>query len=359
MTQRDIKVQVQLKRRSFELTVDCALPGSGVTAIYGESGSGKTTLLRCIAGLEKSNVAQIKFGEETWQNDQYVVPVFKRPIGYVFQEASLFDHLTAQQNIEFAIKRANKTETFFDKDKVIDVLGIAQVLNQFPSELSGGERQRVAIARALLIQPKLLLMDEPLSSLDSTRKKEILPYLEKLKQEFNLPILYVTHSPEEVARLADYLLILENGKVCAHGELSVILSRMDNPLQIVEEAGVVLEGEVLDKDRQWHLAKVRTQCGDFWLRDSGHEAGRAVRIRVLARDVSLSLQKSDQSSIVNIFSATVIDLAVDEHPGLTLVQLELGEGLLLARVSTRSAYELQLTKGMQLWAQIKSVAIVQ
>ena len=210
------------------LDIDTRIPAKGVTAIYGHSGSGKTSLLRCIAGLEKAPNGSLAIHKDdwqaTWQDSNIFLPVHKRPIGYVFQEASLFAHLNAEKNLRYAIKRADKKVTQEFYQRVIAVMGINDILERYPNQLSGGERQRIAIARALLIQPRLLLMDEPLAALDHQRKQEILPYLEKLQQSFDIPILYVSHSMDEVARLADHIVVLDQGKVIAEGKLTDVFS---------------------------------------------------------------------------------------------------------------------------------------
>ncbi len=352
-----ININVQLTRGSFQLDAELQLPGHGVSVIYGHSGSGKTTLLRCIAGLEKVAGARIQFKNTLWQNDNTFLPTYRRPLAYVFQEASLFDHLTAKKNLEFAIKRAEKNSTD-DFDKTVSLLGIEKILNQYPSELSGGERQRVAIARALLVKPSLLLMDEPLASLDYQRKQEILPYLEKLRSELKLPIIYVSHSIDEVARLADHLVVLNQGKVVSSGDIQACLARVDLPINLAEEAGSVISASVVEKDSEWQMAKVHFSGGELWLRDNGATIGQEIRVRILARDISLALSEHKDSSILNILPAEIINTAIDQHRALTLVQLKLGNDLLLARISTRSATHMQLKSGMPVWVQIKSVAIV-
>ncbi len=354
-----ISAQISMKRNDFALSVNLEIPGHGVTVFYGHSGAGKTSLLRCIAGLEKAEHASIIVNGETWQNNSVFVPVHKRPLGYIFQEASLFEHLNAKQNLDFALKRADKNTVAFDYEHAIELLGIGKLLHRYPAQLSGGERQRVAIARALLVNPKILLMDEPLASLDVARKQEILPYLEKIKGDLKIPILYVSHSPDEVARLADHLVALEQGKVLASGAITELLSRLDFPIRLGDEAGVVLDASIAERDTQWHLSKIAFNGAGLWFRDNGIAVGERVRIRVLARDVSLALEKPQHSSIVNALRAEVIAFQADDHPGLTLVRLKISDSIILARVTSRSAEKLALHPGKQIWAQIKSVAVVQ
>ncbi|TVZ38779.1 molybdate transport system ATP-binding protein [Alteromonadaceae bacterium 2753L.S.0a.02] len=355
----EISVKVFLKRNEFTLNVDIVLPGNGVTVFYGHSGSGKTTLLRTIAGLERVANATIVFNNQQWQSQTQFTPVHHRPLGYVFQEPSLFEHLSARANLAFAQKRARKNSHNIDFQQVVELLGISQLLERYPAQLSGGERQRVAIARALLVNPQLLLMDEPLASLDQARKLEILPYLEKLKRELQLPIIYVTHAPDEVAHLADHLIVLDKGQVVASGTLAQTLSRLDFPVRLGEDAGVVVEARITERDQHWQLAKISFPGGHLWFRDNGISVGETVRVRILARDVSLSLTEHDDTSIINILPAEVLELNTDDHASLTLVRLKLDTTIIVARVSSRSATKLQIAPGKKFWAQIKSVAIVQ
>ena len=345
------------------LDIDTVIPSSGVTAIFGHSGSGKTSLLRCIAGLEKAEQGQLIVNETCWQDSQTFLPTHKRPIGYVFQEASLFPHLNAQKNLNYAIKRADQPVSPELYQRIIDVMGIESILKRYPSQLSGGERQRIAIARALLIQPRLLLMDEPLAALDHQRKQEILPYLERLHKSFNIPILYVSHSMDEVARLADHILVLDKGKIIAEGELTEVFSRIDLPQRLAEESGVILNGKVVEKDKQWQLMRVAFAEGHIWLPDSGESLQQNVRIRILAKDVSLALQNHDDISIVNRLLVTVEDIKSDQDKAMSLVRLSIGNKslvseYLVSKLTQKSVHHLQLKAGLSIWAQIKSVALV-
>jgi molybdate transport system ATP-binding protein len=353
-----ISARFKLNYADFKLDVDLNLPAQGVTVFFGPSGSGKTTLLRCIAGLARAQVAKLQFKGDTWQSKKRFVPPHRRPIGYVFQEASLFNHLSARGNLNYAQKRAVKTGRPIQFDQAVTLLGIESLLDRYAHQLSGGERQRIAIARALLIQPRLLLMDEPLAALDLPRKLEILPYLERIKSELDLPIIYVSHATDEVSRLADYLVAMESGHAIATGPLSETLSRIDLPLRLGEEAGVVLSGVITQRDQQWHLARVSFDGGDLWLRDAGHAMHSAVRVRVLARDISLSITQHCNTSIVNMLPATITQITTDQHPGLALIRLKVGDSYLVSRVSCRSVYALNLKPGQSIWAQIKSVAVI-
>ena len=368
-----IHARFQLHQNDFTLDVDLTLPAKGVSVLFGHSGSGKTSLLRCIAGLEKADTGELTVNGTCWQSQKKFLPPHQRPIGYVFQEASLFNHLTARGNLNYAVKRAPKTDKPIDFDHAVALLGIENILERRAEQLSGGERQRVAIARALLIQPRLLLMDEPLAALDLPRKQEILPYLEQLKNTLDLPIIYVSHAADEVARLADYLVAMENGRAVATGNLNDTLSRLDFPIHLGEDVSVVLNGTVITRDEQWQLAQIAFPGGTLWLRDAGHPLHRHVRVRILARDISLAKKEHHETSIANILQATVVEIADDEHAGLVLVRLkvectekhdennanqEINQSHLISRVTRRSLHTLGLSVGQSIWTQIKSVAII-
>lgn len=355
-----IRARFHLERSGFALDVDLDLPGKGVTALFGHSGSGKTTVLRAIAGLERVADGYLAVNGRVWQDDArgIFMPTYQRPIGYVFQEASLFAHLNIRQNLEFGQQRVPQQQRCVSLDHAIALLGIGHLLKRMPDALSGGERQRVGIARALAVSPQLLLMDEPLAALDLKLKGEILPYLERLHDELDIPLLYVSHAPDEVARLADHLVLLDHGQVLASGALSETLARLDLPLSQDDDAGVVLAGSVSGFDRQWHLCQVGFVGGNLWVRDNGATLNQSLRVRILARDVSLTLTPHTDGSILNILPAVVTELGDDQHPALTLVRLDAGGAPLLARLTRRSAAALDLHPGRAVWAQIKSVALL-
>ena len=341
----------------FTLDVNLALPGRGITALFGHSGSGKTTLLRCIAGLEKAPLGTLSVNGEVWQDKDIWLPTHKRSLGYVFQEASLFPHLTVLGNLRYGLKRIKNPQQA-GLDQAIELLGIAHLLERKPDRLSGGERSRVGIARALAVSPHLLLLDEPLVALDLKRKQEILPYLEKLHDELDIPVLYVSHAPDEVARLADHLVVLEQGQCLANGPLGETLARLDLPIQLGEDVGVVMDAHAVSRDPRWHLACVEFPGGRLWVRDHGVPDGHRVRLRILARDVSIAREKIEGSSILNTLPAKIIAIADDTHPGLALIRLELGTSPLIARLTRRSVAALELKPGMAVWTQIKAVALV-
>jgi molybdate transport system ATP-binding protein len=356
-----IDARFRLDWAGFGLDVDLTLPGRGVTALFGHSGSGKTTLLRCLAGLERPPQGRLIFMGETWQDGPIWLPTHRRPIGYVFQEASLFPHLTVLGNLRYGQRRAHpqmQAGRQVGLEQAIELLGIGHLLERRPERLSGGERQRVGIARALAVSPRVLLMDEPLAALDLKRKQEILPYLERLHDELAIPIVYVSHAPDEVARLADHLVAMEDGRVLASGPLVETLARLDLPIRLGEDAGAVLAGEVVERDTRWGLKRVQCRGIGLWVRDTGIPVGRAVRLRVLARDASISLAPVEGTSIMNTLPGQVLGLGADTHPALTLVQVRVGEETLLVRVTARSADRLGLVPGLPVWIQIKAVAVL-
>lgn len=353
-----IEARFKLDWPGFALDVDLKLPGRGVTALFGHSGSGKTTLLRCIAGLERPAHGRFVFKGSIWQDGNTWLPTHQRPIGYVFQEASLFPHLSVLDNLRYGQKRSGGANRV-SLDTAIELLGIGHLLERKPDSLSGGERQRVGIARALAVGPEILLMDEPLAALDLKRKQEILPYLERLHDELDIPVIYVSHSPDEVARLADHIVAMDGGRVVAHGPLGETLARLDLPIRLGEDAGVVLDATIGEIDAQWHLARVDFPGGSLWTRDHELPVGRKVRVRVLARDVSLTLDDPGRSSIQNVHPAVVEAVADDDHPANRLVRVTLGESRLLSRLTRRAVEQLGIVPGLPVRVQVKSVALME
>lgn len=353
-----IQARFRLEWSEFKLDVDLNLPGRGVTALFGHSGSGKTTLLRCMAGLERAAAGRLVVNGEIWQDERHWLPTHKRPLGYVFQEASLFAHLTVMGNLRYGRRRISN-EQRVSLEQAIELLGIGHLLERKPDRLSGGERSRVAIARALAVSPRILLMDEPLAALDLKRKQEILPYLERLHDALDIPVLYVSHAPDEVARLADHLVAMENGRVLVCGPLADTLTRLDLPIRLGEDAGAILDATVAEIDNKWHLARMEFAGGSLWARDQGLSIGRRVRVRVLARDVSLASEPPGRSSIQNVLQGQVDAIADDDHPGLALVRVQVGDVMLLSRLTKRAAASLDVVPGQAVWLQLKSVALME
>ncbi|MEJ2693352.1 MAG: molybdenum ABC transporter ATP-binding protein [Candidatus Thiodiazotropha sp.] len=353
-----IEVRLHSRLGDFELDAAFGGPERGVTALFGRSGSGKTSVLRAIAGLLHMPRGLVRIHDEVWQDEQRYLPTHRRRLGYVFQEASLFPHLSVRRNLEYGLRRVPKHERRIAFDDVVDLLGIANLFKRATHRLSGGERQRVAIARALLTSPRLLLMDEPLSALDHGAKQTILPYLERLHDEFGIPSLYVSHDPNEVARLADWMVVLEGGKVIAEGEAASLLTRLDLPLSGYDDAAALLEGFVSSHDTSFHLTWISLQGNRVAISQVDLPVGRHARVRIQARDVSLSLRAHADTSIINILPARVIDTH-DISQTQVLVRLELDDRqTLLSRITRRSAMGMGIHEGMQLYAQVKSVALL-
>lgn len=356
-----IEAKFQARLGAFSLDIDLQLPGRGVIALFGHSGSGKTTLLRSIAGLERFS-GRLMVNGQVWQDQSTFLPVHRRPLGYVFQEASLFPHLSVKKNLTFGLKRIPPSERQIELNQVVDWLGIEHLLARKSQRLSGGERQRVAIARALLTSPRLLLMDEPLSALDERSKQDILPYLERLHDELAIPVLYVSHSLKEVARLADHMVWMEGGRVKQSGLLQQVLTNMDLAVSHEDEAAAVMETVVAGHDKTYHLTALDSRFGRLWVKPLKRAEGEKVRVSIPARDVSLSLDKEERSSILNIWEAVVIEI-VEAEPGQVMLKLccpeNAGNQPLLARITTKSRDNLQLREGSRVYARIKSVGLLE
>lgn len=352
-----IEARIDLHRGNFHLNVDLDLPAFGITAVFGPSGCGKTSLLRAIAGLEPSTKGRLRVAKEYWQDSKLFLPTHKRPLGYVFQEASLFEHLDVRANVAYGFKRIPAAERRLTLDHIIELLKIGPLLQRSPLHLSGGERQRVAIARALAVSPRLMLMDEPLAALDLQSKREILPYLEALRADLDIPILYVSHSPDEVARLADYLVLLEAGRARAAGPIGDMLTRLDLPLAQGEDAEALVEAVVVAHDDNFALTLLDFPGGHISVSRKDLPVGRKVRVRITARDVSLTLQQQTGTSILNIFPARIDSLAPQGESQM-MVRLLAGEVPLLSRVTRKSVDALDLQPGKMVYAQAKSVALL-
>ena len=346
----------------FALDAGFTAPAKGVTALFGPSGCGKTTVLRCIAGLLRvDGVCEID--GEVWQDQNGAfLPTHKRPLGYVFQEASLFQHLSVRRNLLFGAPRhdSKATKGGIVFDEVTDLLGITRLLDRSPRNLSGGERQRVAIGRALLSQPKLLLMDEPLSALDRATKNEILPFLERLRDHLNLPVVYITHDIAEVERLADQMVLMEKGHVIGAGPLDALQSDPSLPLAAARDAAVSVEGVVQASDEAYGLVTLKVRGGVLTAPAPAAPVGERRRIRVIASDVSLTREPPAPSSILNILPARIVSMKpLDTNEVVVVVALGSdGSGArLLSRVMRKSWGELGLAEGMNVYAQVKAVAL--
>lgn len=352
-----IKARFRGQLGQFHLNLEFECPLQGVTALFGPSGCGKTTLLRAIAGLQRLH-GTLQVGDAIWQDDasDRFLPTHQRPIGYVFQESNLFPHLNVRRNLEYGLQRISPAERQVAIEEAVHLLGISDLLRRLPDRLSGGQRQRVAIARALLTSPRLLLMDEPLAALDRQRKNEILPYLERLHEELAMPVLYVSHSADEIARLADHLVLIHDGRVRAAGPLTELHTRLDIARDAGNEADAIVQARVAEHDEEYQLSYLEAPGARFSVTRVPHPIGDAVRLRVLARDVSITLQQPTGTSILNVFSARVQELTTDGKAQM-LVRLDLGGTLLLARITRKSAALLDLEPGKPIYAQVKAVAL--
>ena len=352
-----IEARFRIDQGDFVLNIDLSLPAQGVSSLFGPSGCGKTTLLRAIAGLEHHRDGFLKVGDMTWQESGLFVPPHRRPLGYVFQESSLFPHLSVRRNLEYGVRRVAESERRVSLERAIELLEIEPLLERKPDTLSGGERQRVAIARALAVSPKLLLMDEPLASLDESRKQEILPYIESLHRELDIPVIHVSHAPDEVARIADHLVLLEAGHVVASGDVHEIFTRLDLPPALDSDAAAIIEAVVAGHDEAYHLTYLEFAGGRVSVPREDLRVDSEVRLKLAARDVSLTLEHQSGTSILNILPAA-IDEITDEGSAQVTVRLLAGDVPILARITRKSAVELALKPGKSVYAQIKSVALL-
>jgi molybdate transport system ATP-binding protein len=352
-----IRARCLLRRRDFELDIDIEFPMQGITGVFGPSGAGKTTLLRWIAGLESAGKSKLVVAGNAWEDSEAgeSLPVHARELGYVFQEPRLFDHLSVRANIEYGGRRRGRQGSA-GFEQVIELLGLDALLERNPAELSGGEAQRVAIARALLCAPEFVLMDEPLASLDQARREEILPFLDRLHSESAIPIIYVSHNVDEISRLCDHLVVIENGRVAASGELQDVLVRTDVAATGGDHAGSVIEGTVVGHDEADGLTQLAYSGGSLWVPAESAIPGTRLRLRIRAADVSLCRSRPEGTTILNVVPA-VIEAMGPVQKSSALLRLSLGDDRIIARVTRRSIRELNLRAGDQLYAQIKSVAV--
>lgn len=353
--QQTIDISLAGMLGSFQLDVSFQVPMRGVTALFGPSGCGKTSILRCIAGLQKLP-GEIRVGGEVWQDARRFTPPHQRAIGYIFQEASLFQHLSVRQNLTYGQRRAKGSDQQIRFDDVVDLLGLAQLVDRHPTHLSGGERQRVSIGRALLSQPRLLLMDEPLSALDSLAREEILPYFESLHANLSIPIILVSHDMAEVQRLADHLVALKQGRVMSTGPLNQALTDPRLPFGYAQGSAAVLPATVLRAEEDGLL--VLDVLGTEMLVVGDQPPGRKVRVRIAASDVSIARQRPSDTSILNLLPARIvgIDLIGSAEANVRLT-LDGSAGFdFIARLSRRSLTRLDLREGESVIAQLKAVS---
>ncbi|WP_018411758.1 molybdenum ABC transporter ATP-binding protein [Methyloversatilis thermotolerans] len=353
-----IELHFRKKLGALDFAVDVSLPSRGVTALFGRSGAGKSSLINAVAGILAPDHGRIAVDQRVFFDSQARVnlPIEKRGIGYVFQDARLFPHLDVAANLRYGLRRA-RGPVRTDWDSVIGVLGLSHLLTRRPHLLSGGEKQRVALGRALLSQPSLLLMDEPLASLDAPRKAEVLPYIERLAGEFGLPVLYVSHSIEEVTRLADHLVIVAEGRTVASGELADVMARPEHSTLIGRhEAGSVLECTVAQHNDDYALTTLHFADGQLRVPRVDLDPGSAVRVRIQTRDVTLALSRPMDVSIMNKLPGRVVGITPEDGPYAEVV-VDLGSSTLRSLVTRESCDRLGLQPGTPVWALVKSVAL--
>jgi len=352
-----VSLEVQLHRSlgAFTLDVTFQAPPGRVTALFGPSGAGKTSVLRGVAGLDRGALGRVRLGDAVWQDERVFLPPHRRRLGYVFQEASLFEHLDVAGNLDYGLRRrAGRRER---RDELVALLDLSPLMGRRVHGLSGGERRRVALARALAPDPDLLLMDEPLAGLDKARRDEVLPAVERLARNLSIPVVLVSHDLDEVARLADRLVLMQAGHVRAAGALQRVLTDPDLALAQAPDSAAVLHGRVESPDERWGLARVRVGEHRLLLPDEGLVPGRAVRLRIASRDVSVARERPGASSVLNVLPVTVAGRR--DRPPLSLLTLDLGAGeSLLSRITRRSAETLALAEGDEVFALIKSVAVL-
>jgi molybdate transport system ATP-binding protein len=352
-------LSVAVQHRLGDFLLDAAFEsGGGLTALFGRSGSGKTSLVNAIAGLIRPSRGRIVVDGEVLTDTAsgVFVPARRRHVGYVFQEGRLFPHLTVRQNLLYGHWFAAKEKRASEVGHVIELLGIGELLGRRPANLSGGEKQRVAIGRALLAAPRLLVMDEPLASLDEERKTEILPYIERLRDEFAIPIVYVSHAIAEVTRLATTIVVMSEGRVAAIGSTAEIMGRIDLfPLTGRAEAGAILNTRVAEHDVRFGLTTLRTAAGDLRVPYIDMRLGARLRVRIRARDVMIALEPPRGLSALNILPGTVVEIGEAEGASVEM-RLDCGGEALIARLTRRSVEALGLAPGRQVYAVIKSIA---
>lgn len=351
-----------LARPGFRLQAELDLPAQGVTAVFGRSGSGKTTLLRCLAGLERSPAGFMSMGVTVWQDEGrgVFVPVHHRSIGMVFQEPHLFSHLSVHANLHYGLKRTPQQERYISTEQVIDILGIDHLLDRRPHQLSLGEQQRIAIGRALLASPRLLLMDEPLASLDRPRKQEILPFIQRLCVELKIPVVYVSHSIQEILQLADTLVLMNEGASIAAGPIQEIFSRLDLPHYLGDMAGSIVDTRVTGHEPEYGLTRLEFHGSQLYVPLQPLNIGQPLRVHILARNVSLAAAPlSEPISVLNVIEARVTEIG-SALEGRHSVDIRLDAGCpLLASITRKSLAMLGLVPGQRVYVYIKAVSLSQ
>lgn len=333
--------------------------GAGITALFGKSGAGKTSIVQMLAGLITPDRGRIVLdGKVLFDTaNRTSIPPEQRRIGYIFQDARLFPHMTVRRNLNYGKRRQGKRRANVTEDAVAEVLGIGHLLGRRTHDLSGGERQRVAIGRALLTSPRLLLMDEPLASLDTERKREIIPFIDRVHRQFEIPTIYVSHSVEEILELATAMVLLEHGHVTASGTIEEVMNRPELTRVVGQgDAGTVIAATVTDQDDMNNLATLAFPGGQFLVPATGMAVGAQARIRVRARDVSLALERPVKVSVLNVFEGRIAEIAATDGAQADVL-VELGQVRLWSRITAKSVRELGLEPGRTVYAMVKAVAL--
>lgn len=354
-----LNAQIRFDRQHWSLDIDLELPSRGVSALYGPSGCGKTTVLHILAGLQRGRRgSQISLDSQPWQSGSQFVAPEHRGVGYVFQDGRLFPHLTVTGNLDYAVKR-RFSENGPSVDEVCQWLQIGDLLTRRPQQLSGGEQQRVAIARTLVSAPQLLLLDEPLSALDSENREKAMSLLEALHRRLSIPVIYVSHQLEEVMRLADYVVLMQQGRLIAQGDIATLSTSLDSPLIHHSGVGSVLEATTIKYDHEYGITEVAIDDTATLLlaQPTAQQAGARIRLRVPAEAVSLSKTVATDSSVLNILPATVQGWQ-QQGESHVLVRLQLGQQPILARITRKSLQRMDLSHGDVVYAQIKGVALL-
>lgn len=354
--QERLQARFQFSRDKFSLDVDLELSCRGVTALFGPSGCGKTTLLRLIAGLERAN-GSMQLCDEVWQDDTRFIPAHERSIGYVFQEASLFSHLSVLRNLLYGFRRIPYRQRKIKLQHAVKLLGLGHLLSRKPHNLSGGERQRVAIARALLTSPKLLLMDEPMSALDQTSKAEIMPFLQTLHDELEIPVLYVSHSTEEVLQLADYLVMMDNGELIAQGPMAEMRHRLQSPARVDDEVVTqTIMATVMEHDNGFHLTYLESAGVRLSMPGIHAEVGAVLPLSVQGEDIYLTLEPLDESSLSNSLPMVITKMQ-EAPPAHVELSLQTGELELRTRVLRKQVNEMMLRPGKDVYALLGRIGL--
>lgn len=360
MERSKIKIALTRALGSFRLQVDLSLPGQGISILFGPSGCGKTSLLRGIAGLDAQMQGHVSVNGQVWLDSsrRKYTPAWQRAVGFVFQDAALFPHLSVKENLIYGMKRAGGHQESGLFDHISELLALDGLHSRHPDSLSGGERQRVAIGRALLSKPQLLLMDEPLSSLDESLKREFLPYLDRLHRELDIPVIYVTHAHDELMRLADYVVLMAEGRVDDSGTLEALLPILGMKEGLCGEWGTVVAGMIRAHQPEDGVSQMTFQGGSLWLPLLALPEGSSVRCRILPSDVSLSIERPTLCSILNVMPVTVVSILEQTQSAQILVCLDLEGTVLYSSVTRKSAKDLALSPGQIIYAQIKTTTLM-